>query len=325
MPACCQFAVQSWKARNPSWKIIIVSDHNFQQYVAWDDLPKTFWSLQVQHRSDFIRMAVLKRYGGLYLDTSYFLFKGIDNVWDEAVSNNHFYITAPINLASSNNNSDDIPFFNNGFLMAPKPNNPLISTLQKRAIEYFECPCKTLAEMKEHSAFRRVNHHFNDPICGKFPGLIPYWSMLWLLLDNIYYDPTMADYVKTHVHVLPALKWSESSVMLEVPYSQDLNRKVYDLLNPWSIVKKMSKMLSWILRDSPEEAQSFVDAVVAMKLSTSFMLPVDVAATSNGNTLSRILHLALDADRKTAQASLDGVRLVQLAADDGETGNKKSN
>ena len=84
VPQYCQQAVQSWKARNPSWKIIILSDHNYKQYVAMEDLPSTFRSLQVEHRSDFVRMSVLKRYGGLYLDITYLLFKGMDDLWKQA-------------------------------------------------------------------------------------------------------------------------------------------------------------------------------------------------------------------------------------------------
>jgi Capsular polysaccharide synthesis protein len=313
-----QQAVQSWKARNPSWRVIVLSDSNYQEYVAPDDLPSTYWSLQVQHRSDFVRLAVLKRYGGIYLDLGYFLCKGLDLIWEHAVSNNHFFITAPINLKSSNP-SDDIPFFNNGFLMVPKPGNPVIIAWQKRAIEYYECPCSNMAEMKNHSAFRRVRHHFNDPTLGKFPALLPYWSMLWLLLDTIYYDPFVADYVQTHVKILPALRWTLPEIMIEVPYSKDLNRQIYDLLRPLPLIKRLIHGIAWMVSDSPEEAQYFVDTIAAMKFSSAFTLPLEVAAANDNTTASRVLRFCLDEARETVQASLDGVRPVRLASTPGIT------
>ena len=55
-PNICHLALKSWKVKNPTWQIKILSDQNYKEYVDSTDLPlSTFHSLKVQHRSDLIK------------------------------------------------------------------------------------------------------------------------------------------------------------------------------------------------------------------------------------------------------------------------------
>jgi len=82
MPPFCELCVRTWEARHPNWTVVILSDSNYKTYVGPSDLPSTFESLKVQHRSDIIRFAVLKRFGGVYLDVSTVCMKSFDGIWD---------------------------------------------------------------------------------------------------------------------------------------------------------------------------------------------------------------------------------------------------
>lgn len=117
MPFLAQHAVESWKVRNPNWRVIILDDSTYQQYVSVSDLPTTFFSLKVQHRSDFLRLAVLLRYGGIYMDASTLVFKGFDGIWD-TVSDDKLMLTSLNKLAHSK-----LDLFNNGLLMTKTTNN----------------------------------------------------------------------------------------------------------------------------------------------------------------------------------------------------------
>lgn len=72
--------------------------------------------------------------------------------------------------------------------MVPGRNNKVLSEWQRRVLEYFEAPVVTVDEMKEHSTFQRVALLFDDPSLGVLQDVIPYCSILWILMDALYYD-----------------------------------------------------------------------------------------------------------------------------------------
>ena len=116
MPGICELGVQSWEARNPGWEVIILSDENYKNYVSASDVPTTFDCLKVQHQSDIIRLAVLVRYGGAYMDVSTVIFKGFDAIWDDAPIN-QLLLTAPAVLSQD----PYVPLANNALIFAPTP------------------------------------------------------------------------------------------------------------------------------------------------------------------------------------------------------------
>ena len=78
----CQVSLQSWKAHHPTWQIIILSDATYHHYVPSHHIPSTFNLLKVQFRSDIVRLSVLARYGGAYLDMTTMMFKSLDGIWE---------------------------------------------------------------------------------------------------------------------------------------------------------------------------------------------------------------------------------------------------
>mmetsp|Transcript_28024 Transcript_28024/g.43320 ORF Transcript_28024/g.43320 Transcript_28024/m.43320 type:complete len:638 (-) Transcript_28024:202-2115(-) len=78
----CQVSLQSWKAHHPTWQIIILSDETYHHYVPSHHIPSTFNLLKVQFRSDIVRLSVLARYGGAYLDMTTMMFKSLDGIWE---------------------------------------------------------------------------------------------------------------------------------------------------------------------------------------------------------------------------------------------------
>ena len=198
MPALCQHAVKSWGVHNPNWRVIILDDNNYQQYVSVSDLPTTFFSLKVQHRSDLLRLAVLLRYGGSYMDASTLVFKSFDNIW-ETVDANKLMVTSLNMLPGSN-----LDLFNNGLLMTKGTNNKVLRLWQQRILQYTEDPSLTLEDMAKNAAFSRVTEHWKDPSLGILADMIPYHSNLWMLDDLIWNDDeSVADQVLS----LPRSRW----------------------------------------------------------------------------------------------------------------------
>ena len=82
LPGFCEFCVRTWEARNPTWKVVIIDEASLGAYLEAADLPSTFGSLKVQHQSDIVRIAVLRRFGGVYLDVSTVCLQGLDDVFE---------------------------------------------------------------------------------------------------------------------------------------------------------------------------------------------------------------------------------------------------
>lgn len=60
--------VQSWRTRNPTWNLTIVTDSNIHNFIAADDAELVRTIEKRQSSSDLARVALLERHGGIYAD-----------------------------------------------------------------------------------------------------------------------------------------------------------------------------------------------------------------------------------------------------------------
>jgi Capsular polysaccharide synthesis protein len=311
LPGFCQLAVESWRCRHPDWTIIILSDDNFRSYVSPNEVPSTFYSLKAQYRSDVVRLAVLCRYGGIYLDASYILFRSLDDIWDEAVRHNNLYLTSLVTLR----NEFHLP--NNCLLVAPLPQNPLLVTWQKLLLEYLERPLTTtyVADAVRHPSMHRVQKQLNDNDLGGYKNIVGYFGVLWTLADVLYYEPSVREYVQNHVYALPSYRWTFDLTISSIVDLSD--KEVLTAFNhDESIVawlKRLPTGFRFNHRYEPELAQRLLSMVCAMKISSDFCR--DLAQPfefhiSRGSTLSLIYQAAIDTKIfPIKQADLVGARL----------------
>jgi hypothetical protein len=52
------------------WTINVLNDENLAHYLDIETFPKNYSTLQVQHKADFIRLKILEKNGGIWLDAS---------------------------------------------------------------------------------------------------------------------------------------------------------------------------------------------------------------------------------------------------------------
>ncbi len=75
-PNVVKTAYQSWKSMNPDYDIRFLDETNVQKYF---DFKSLFFRLTIDigiaHKSDFIRMYLLSRYGGVWVDSTTFCWK----------------------------------------------------------------------------------------------------------------------------------------------------------------------------------------------------------------------------------------------------------
>lgn len=323
LPGFCQLAIQSLRFHHPDWNIIVLSDANYRSYVSPSDLPSTFASLKVQYRSDLIRLAVLRRYGGLYLDASYTVYRAFDNIWNTAKSNNDLYITSLVSLQETG----PVRFPNNCFILAPQPQNPVLVAWQRRCIEYLENPALTTADASNHPLLQRVAHHFSDPALGALSLLTAYFGVIWNLADVLYYEPSVREYVQDHVWILPSFRWTFDHVMIKCPTMGDKDilhgESFHEGLSSWLV--RIPNALRVMFVREVEVVERMLDLVVAVKTSSDFYPDFHKPVEYHINRPSSlgIFHRAsIDESREIRQADTVGAKrvvpLVRCVEDVGE-------
>lgn len=72
-------AIRSWQYHAPDWAIIGVDSKTIRRFLGPDDLPANFDELDiVQRQADAARLALLAKYGGVYMDASIILLRPLD-------------------------------------------------------------------------------------------------------------------------------------------------------------------------------------------------------------------------------------------------------
>ena len=62
--------INSWMHRNPAWQVILLSAQSCFQYLSETDLPTTWRHIRLDAQADAVRLALLSKYGGVYVDVS---------------------------------------------------------------------------------------------------------------------------------------------------------------------------------------------------------------------------------------------------------------
>jgi len=91
-PDIVQAAINSWYENANGWNIIILSDTTLHKYLNKSELPSNFETIEqtkgIQFKSDLIRLLLLYKYGGLWIDASVFLTKDIKWIIDKTIKEN---------------------------------------------------------------------------------------------------------------------------------------------------------------------------------------------------------------------------------------------
>ena len=88
-----KMCVKTWKKKNPNHRIIILDKYNVYKYLDKTDLPPNWEHIESpQHKSDFVRLALLVKYGGVWIDISTICLKPINSIFKQDKSLEGFAI-----------------------------------------------------------------------------------------------------------------------------------------------------------------------------------------------------------------------------------------
>lgn len=85
--------VQSWRVKNPGWRVVVLDLENVYDYCDPGTLPPTFDQIdRASLQADLARLAVLEKYGGLYVDISVACLENglADRTWDKLTAGASF-------------------------------------------------------------------------------------------------------------------------------------------------------------------------------------------------------------------------------------------
>lgn len=128
----------------------LITNANVAQYVDMTLHPcfDTATTYGQALRSDYIRLALLSRYGGVYLDASVIMTEPLDWILGQDKRGYGFF-QATFNKKNMTLGCH-IPVIENSFLSAP-PNHPLVVSWFERLLRVQDCSAASLSQMVEHT------------------------------------------------------------------------------------------------------------------------------------------------------------------------------
>jgi len=128
-PPIVQTIIEQRRVAMPDWTIHLLTERDVGQYIDITRVPKGYGALSKPHKADWIRLKLLEKYGGLWLDASLIVNKGlaINEMRDTAINSRANLVAFTLNKPRA------VDFIENWFIMAP--NKSLIVKLWLREFE----------------------------------------------------------------------------------------------------------------------------------------------------------------------------------------------
>lgn len=79
VPSTVKFCARSWKRYANDYEIIYLSNDNIHNYVDINKFPKNIHKAPIQAFSDYLRICLVEQHGGIWLDSTVFLTKHIND------------------------------------------------------------------------------------------------------------------------------------------------------------------------------------------------------------------------------------------------------
>lgn len=132
MPYIVKLSIKSWELMNPEYKITILNEKNICQYL---DISSqiTLKKIKTQQRkSDFLRLYLLDKYGGIWIDASIVMYHPLKK-WLPKNQNNYDLIGYEFESWTT---ASEYPVIESWFLMTPK--RELINEWKKEFLKAIE-------------------------------------------------------------------------------------------------------------------------------------------------------------------------------------------
>lgn len=134
IPPSVENIIKLRNANLDEYEHILISDSNIYDYIDKEEFPKNYNQLAKQHKADWIRLYLLYKYGGTWIDSSIIITKlnDINEIYNTCYKNKYELMAFYLDQRLLNN--DKYTYIENWFLIAPVNSN--IIELWKKEFEY---------------------------------------------------------------------------------------------------------------------------------------------------------------------------------------------
>jgi len=123
LPPLIQRIRENNLARLNGWKINYLNQTNIANYIAAEEYPKKFDTLISQHKADWIRLTLLSKYGGIWMDAAIIIndINAIDRLYHDSLAINSQFTGFSFKNYETNSQSNKglSLYVENWFIMAP--------------------------------------------------------------------------------------------------------------------------------------------------------------------------------------------------------------
>lgn len=134
-PEEIQALVKRTQTKHPDWKVNFLTTEDFLKSVHPSEIPPGLREMSVEHQSDWIRLKVLSKYGGCWMDSGILVNEPIDSLREECITKRADLLVFNIKGKQTN---PKYPIAENWFIMAPPDSIMIRLWLEEyeRAIHY---------------------------------------------------------------------------------------------------------------------------------------------------------------------------------------------
>jgi len=174
----------SWKQYNPTWKIVTLDKKNIYDYLDKDFLEETWNKKSIQVQSDIIRINLLKKYGGVWVDATTFCNKPLDEWLHNYTDSGFFVFSIPITPSREfKPQSSKRNFMISVWFIASTKKNYLTKSWCDSFNEYWKHRIYSKDYFNFHARFLSLYDH-NKKIKDEFDKIPKLNSRICLLLLN---------------------------------------------------------------------------------------------------------------------------------------------
>jgi hypothetical protein len=194
-PPFVQYAIKSWSAKNINWKIHVLSDETLAEFI---EPPTADHMRMVQAKSDVIRLSLLNRYGGVWVDATCSCVLPLDH-WLLPLMQSGFFAfpdTYPGRIIQS-------------WFLASEPRNYLIEKWREKASQYYKKRGRLLHYFWVMHLFEYIVR--TDKRAATIWAATPKISAKGpILLKRMLSDTSLAESIPLHINLeaIPVLKIS---------------------------------------------------------------------------------------------------------------------
>ncbi len=186
-PTLVTRCIESWKLKNPDWNVVVLDNDNLAAYVDQHVLDSIPADLSTAHRSDLVRLALLAKHGGVWVDATTYCLQPLDSWIDACSSTGVFMFQNPAKDRLISN-----------WFIAAKKNDPIVEGLYHRLTLYWRdndfAKLNLVQRAVRFLLAKALNRHVSttrywfSPFVTRFLGIYPYFVFHYMFAALIRAD-----------------------------------------------------------------------------------------------------------------------------------------